>query len=68
MMRGYPFAAVFVVVRVVITIPAIERMGPLGRASVVWSVIALAGILPSFIIALQSLSATRRPAKVPAPV
>ena len=66
MMRGYPFAAVFVVVRVLIAIPAIGRMGLLGLETVVWSVIAAAGILPSFIIAWQSLAATRRIAKVSA--
>lgn len=66
MMRGYPFAAVFVVVRVLIAIPAIERMGLLGLETVVWSVIAAAAFLPSFVIAWQSLASTRRPAKAPA--
>lgn len=64
MMRGYPFAAVFVVVRVIIAIPAIERMGLLGIATVVWSVIAVASFLPSFVIAWQGLAASRRVQKV----
>jgi len=64
MMRSYPFAAVFVVVRVIIAIPAIERMGPLGISTVVWSVIATACFLPSFVIAWQALAASRRAAKV----
>jgi len=64
MMRGYPFAAVFVVVRVILAIPAIERMGPLGIATVVWSTIAVASFLPSFVIAWQALAASKRTAKV----
>ena len=68
MMRGYPFAAVFVVVRVILAIPAIARMGPLGIATVVWSVIAFASFLPSFVIAWQALAASKRGVKVrPAP-
>ncbi len=64
MMRSYPFAMVFVVVRVIVTIPAIARMGELGLATVVWSVIATACFLPSFVIAWQALAATRRAANV----
>ena len=64
MMRSYPFAAVFVVVRVLVAIPAIARMGELGLATVVWSVIATACFLPSFVIAWQALAASRRPVKV----
>jgi uncharacterized membrane protein len=63
MMRSYPFAMVFVVVRVIIAIPAIARMGELGIATVVWSVIATACFLPSFVIAWQALAATRRVAR-----
>lgn len=37
MLRGSPFAMVFVVARVVIAIPAIDRPGEVGLASVVWS-------------------------------
>ncbi|MCL5287173.1 MAG: DUF2306 domain-containing protein [Acidobacteria bacterium] len=63
MMRSYPFGMVFVVVRVILTIPAIERQGALGVATVVWSVLATACFLPSFVIAWQSLAAGRTPAK-----
>ncbi|HEV2298742.1 MAG TPA: DUF2306 domain-containing protein [Candidatus Acidoferrales bacterium] len=66
MMRSYPFAAVFVVVRVIIAIPAVASAGLLGLAEVVWSVIAVACFLPSFLIAWQHLAASKRPARVPA--
>jgi len=56
MMRGYPFAAVFVVVRVLVAIPAIARMGEMGLIVAVWSVIATACFLPSFVIAWHSLA------------
>ena len=64
MIRGYAFAAVFVVVRVIVAIPSVERMGLLGIATVVWSVIAVAGFLPSFVIAWQALAASQRALKV----
>ena len=64
MMRSYPFAMVFVVVRVIVAIPAIDRMGLLGVETVVWSVISTACFLPSFVIAWQSLAASRRTVKV----
>lgn len=54
MMRGYPFAMVFVVVRAILAIPAVQRMGELGFVSTVWSVIALAGFVPSVVIAWQT--------------
>lgn len=66
MMRSYPFAAVFVVVRVIIAIPAVAGAGILGLAEVVWSVIAVACFLPSFLIAWQHLAASKQPARVPA--
>ena len=64
MMRSYPFAAVFVFVRVIIAIPAVASAGELGLAEVVWSVIATACFLPSFVIAWQHLANSKRPAKV----
>jgi uncharacterized membrane protein len=64
MIRSYPFAAVFVVVRVINAIPAIERMGLIGTATVVWSVIAVACFLPSFVIAWQGLAGGKRAVKV----
>ncbi|HKB97655.1 MAG TPA: DUF2306 domain-containing protein [Terriglobales bacterium] len=65
MMRSYPFAMVFIVVRAINSIPAIARMGEIGIATVVWSVIATACFLPSFVIAWQALATSRRTAKVP---
>jgi uncharacterized membrane protein len=65
MMRSYPFAMVFIVVRAINSIPAIARMGEPGIASVVWSVIATACFLPSFVIAWQALARSRRAAGVP---
>jgi len=64
MMRSYPFAMVFIVVRTILAIPAIQRMGELGFVSVVWSVIATACFLPSFVIAWQTLAASRRAGKL----
>jgi uncharacterized membrane protein len=65
MMRSYPFAMVFVVVRVINSIPAIARI-ELGGVTVVWSVIATACFLPSFVIAWQALAGSRRAAKIQA--
>jgi uncharacterized membrane protein YozB (DUF420 family) len=64
MMRSYPFAMVFIVARVLNSIPAVERMGLVGVETVVWSVIATAAFLPSFVIAWQALAASRRVVKV----
>lgn len=63
MMRSYPFAAVFVITRTFGQIPAIHRMGAAGNVAVVWTSIAVAGILPSFIIAWQSMPPRKRAAK-----
>ena len=60
MIRSYPFAMVFVVVRAVTAIPAVARLGPLGLATVVWSCIAVACFLPSFLIEWQKLVTGRR--------
>ena len=64
MMRSYPFAMVFIVVRTIGAIPAIAR-AQFGGVTVVWSVIATACFLPSFVIAWQALAASQRRAKVP---
>jgi uncharacterized membrane protein YozB (DUF420 family) len=53
MMRGYPFAMVFIFVRATLAIPAVARLGEVGVVSVVWSYIALAGFVPSVVIAWQ---------------
>jgi uncharacterized membrane protein YozB (DUF420 family) len=69
MIRSYPFAMVFVVVRTIIAIPAVDRMGLLGVETTVWSVIATACFLPSFILAWQGLRVNRPATKgrVPTP-
>lgn len=59
MMRSYPFAMVFVVVRVLVAIPAIAQQGEMGLATVVWSVIATACFLPSFILAWKGMLASK---------
>ncbi len=64
MMRGYPFAMVFVFVRAITAIPSIAVQGPSGAIPVVWSVIAIAGLLPSFLIEWQHLAANRRMLRV----
>jgi uncharacterized membrane protein len=64
MMRSYPFAMVFVVVRVILAVPAVERMGELGVATTVWTVIAAACFLPSFFIAWKNLKQSK-PATAP---
>ena len=59
MMRSYPFAMVFVVVRAIVAIPAVAALGELGLAETVWSVIAVACFLPSFVIAWMNLARSR---------
>lgn len=63
MMRSYPFAAVFIVVRAVIAIPAIDRMGVEGLETAVWCAVALAGTLPSYVIAWRTLLTSKRATK-----
>ena len=55
MMRGYPFAMVFTVARLIIPIPPILRAGETGIEIVVWSTIALAAFLPNFVIDWRSV-------------
>lgn len=57
MIRGYPFAMVFTVARLVIPIPPILRMGFTGIEMVVWTTIALAAFLPTIILEWRSISA-----------
>lgn len=64
MIRSYPFAMVFVVVRAILAIPAVAQAGVMAVAEVVWSVIALACCLPSFLIAWQHLATSRQVPKV----
>lgn len=63
MMRSYPFAAVFIVVRAVIAIPAIDRMGVEGLETAVWCAVAMAGTLPSYVIAWRTLLTSKRATK-----
>jgi hypothetical protein len=60
MIRSYPFAAVFVIARIIMAIPAVQKLGEVGLVSVVWSCISLALFLPSFVIALQGTLASHR--------
>jgi uncharacterized membrane protein len=50
MMRSYPFAMVFVVVRVILAVPAIANSGLNGLIPKVWTVLTIACFLPSFLI------------------
>ena len=60
MMRGYPFAMVFTVARVIVPIPPILKMGFTGIEMVVWSTIAMAAFLPNIFIEWQEITAKRR--------
>jgi len=63
MIRSYPFAMVFVATRTLNMLPAIARMGVLGVEISVWSSIAVACFLPSFILAWQELAVSPRSRK-----
>ena len=54
MIRGYPFAMVFTVTRLIVPIPPILRSGMVGIEIVVWTTIALAAFLPSVILELPT--------------
>lgn len=57
MIRGYPFAMVFTVARVIIPIPPVLRTGFTGIEIVVWTTIALAAFLPSVFLEWGSITA-----------
>jgi len=63
MIRGYPFAMIFTVARVLIPIPPILHSGPVGIEIVVWVTIALAAFLPSIVLDWRSI--VPRPARKP---
>jgi len=63
MMRGYQFAMIFTVARVIIPIPPILALGLPGIEMVVWSTIAMAAFLPSLFLDWQAI--TKRPASLP---
>jgi len=56
MIRSYPFAMVFVFARAILAIPAVNALGEVGFVSVVWSLIAAACFVPSFVISWRELS------------
>ena len=60
MIRGYFFAMVFTVARLLIPIPPIAAMGNTGVEIVVWSAIAAAAFLPSIVLDWRSIA--KRPA------
>ncbi|HWS53022.1 MAG TPA: DUF2306 domain-containing protein [Pyrinomonadaceae bacterium] len=55
MIRSYPFAMVFVLARAILAIPAVQATGEVGFVSVVWSLIAAACFVPSFVISWRAL-------------
>jgi uncharacterized membrane protein len=57
MIRSYPFAMVFTVTRMIIPIPAVHRLGVAGIETVVWTVIALAAILPNILLDWSAITA-----------
>lgn len=50
MLRGYPFAIIFTVARMIIPIPPILARGNAGVEMVVWPLIALAAFLPTIVL------------------
>jgi uncharacterized membrane protein len=56
MIRSYPFAMVFTVSRMIIPIPPILRLGAVGVETVVWTVIALAAILPNVFLDWRAIA------------
>ncbi len=60
MIRSYPFAMVFIVVRAVVMIPPIRAAGIDGLIPTVWATIAAAAFLPSFAIEWKAIMARRR--------
>ena len=55
--RSYPFAMVFTVSRMIIPLPPVMRMGVAGIETVVWTVIAMAAILPNILLDWRSIAA-----------
>ncbi len=50
MIRGYPFAMIFTVARLIIPLPPVQAMGVTGVEIVVWVTVALAAFLPSLFL------------------
>jgi len=66
MIRSYPFAMVFTVTRMIIPLPPIQRLGPAGADAVIWTVIALAAILPNVFLDWRAIAAQPVPKAVAA--
>jgi uncharacterized membrane protein YozB (DUF420 family) len=66
MIRSYPFAMVFTVTRMIIPLPPVQRLGAAGLEAVVWTVIALAAILPNIFLDWRAIAAHRAPKAVAA--
>jgi uncharacterized membrane protein len=66
MIRGYPFAVIFTVARLIVPIPPILRSGFVGIEIVVWSTIALAAFLPSVFLEWRSIASRPTTAKAAA--
>ena len=62
MTRGYPFAMVFTVARLIIPIPPILRSGRIGVEIVVWSTIAAAAFIPSIVLEWKNIVPAKRKA------
>jgi uncharacterized membrane protein len=57
MIRSYPFAMVFTITRTIIPLPPIQRLGADGAKAVIWTVIALAAILPNILLDWRAIAA-----------
>jgi hypothetical protein len=66
MIRGYPFAMVFTVARMIIPLPPVFRLGVVGIETVVWTVIAMAALLPNILLEWQAIAARPVPKAVAA--
>ena len=66
MIRSYPFAMVFTVTRMIIPLPPIQRLGEQGAHAVIWSVIAMAAILPNVLLDWRAIAAQPVPKAVAA--
>ena len=66
MIRSYPFAMVFTITRMIIPLPPVQRLGAAGVDTVVWTVIALAAILPNIFLDWRAIAAQPAPKSVAA--
>jgi uncharacterized membrane protein len=66
MIRSYPFAMVFTVTRMIIPLPPIQRLGAEGAHAVIWTVIAMAAILPNILLDWRAIAVQPAPKAVAA--